>query len=210
MSDIFLFSNNAASTLAGPISNTDLELTLASGQGALFPNPSAGQQFAITLTDASTGVVTEIVYCDERVGDVCTIIRAQEGTTAQNWLAGDLAVNQLTKGQMEAMQQTAALFPARIITLSGAFDIFTTDAFGGVGLYRTAAPAASTGQLPLGAVAGQLYAVEDLAKNFFQYNVRVDAPAGQTILGADHAILNINGQCGYFRYYGSNLWSFKP
>jgi len=99
-----LFANNAKSTLAGPISNVATTLSLASGTGALFPNPGTGQAFMLTLTDAATGETYEIMQCTSRVGDVCTVVRAQEGTTALNWAAGDFANNFLTAG-------TAALFP---------------------------------------------------------------------------------------------------
>lgn len=210
MSDTFLFANNASSTLAGPISNAATELNLASGTGALFPDPSPGQQFSLTLNDASTGLLTEIVYCTARVGDTCTVVRGQEGTVAQNWLAGDIAANLVTKGQMEAMVQTSALYPSRIVTASGVFVMTNADANGGVGLNRTAALAASSTTLPGTALAGQLYAIEDLAKNFNAYPVTVNAPVGMTIAGAAAVVLNVNGQCGFFRYYGSNVWSFKP
>lgn len=207
---LFVFANDASSTLAAPISNSATSISLASGGGSLFPNPSAGQQFELTFNDAATGLLTEIVYCTARSGDILTVVRAQEGTIAQSWLAGDLAANLVTAGQMAAMEQTASLFPTRIIAASGAFVMNTTDANGGVGLNRISAPAPSSTTLPSGAQPGQLYAIEDLAKNFFNYPVTVAAPAGMSIAGASSATLNVNGQCGYFRFYGSNIWSFKP
>lgn len=206
----FLFANNASSTLAGPISNSAVSLNLASGTGALFPNPSAGQQFALTLNDAATGLLTEIMYCTARVADTLTVVRAQEGTVAQNWLAGDLAANLVTAGQMEAMVQTSSLYPSRIVTDSGVFVMTNSDANGGVGLNRTAALAVSSTTLPATALGGELYAIEDLAKNFHAYPVTVNAPVGMTIAGAANVVLNVNGQCGLFRFYGSNIWSFKP
>jgi hypothetical protein len=206
---IFLFANNAATTLAAPISSTATSVTLASGTGSEFPSPSAGQQFELTFNDAATGLLTEIVYCTSRSGDVLTIVRAQEGTTAQSWLAGDLAANLVTAGQMAAMLQTASLFPARIVTASGAFTMSTSDAGGGVGLNRTSSLAQSSTTLPGSSVAGDIYAVEDLASNFNGYPVTVNAPAGMTIAGAANVLLDVNKQCAYFRYYGSNVWSFK-
>ncbi len=206
----FIFANNASSTLAGPISNAATGLNLASGTGALFPNPSVGQQFALTLNDVSTGLLTEIVYCTARVDDTLTVVRAQEGTVAQNWLAGDLAANLVTKGQMDAMVQTASLYPSRIVAASGVFVMTNADANGGIGLNRLAALGVSSTTLPATALAGQLYAIEDLAKNFNAYPVTVNAPAGMTLAGAAAVVLNVNGQCGFFRFYGSNIWSFKP
>jgi hypothetical protein len=206
---VFIFANNASTTLAAPISNSATSVTLASGTGALFPNPSPGQQFALTFNDAATGLLTEIVYCTSRTGDVLTIVRGQESTTAQSWLAGDLAANLCTAGQMSAMQQIAGLNPARIVTASGVFTMSTADASGGVGLNRTATPAASSTTLPSAAGAGQVYAIEDLAGNFNAYPVTVNAPAGMTIAGLADVVLAVDLQCAYFRFYGSNIWSVK-
>jgi hypothetical protein len=209
---IFLFANDASSTLAAPISSTAISVTLASGTGALFPNPSAGQQFARTFNDAATGLLTEIVYCTARSGDTLTIVRAQEGTIAQNWLAGDLAANLATEGQMAAMQQTAALSPARTVTTSGAFTLTNADSGGGVGLKRVVSPGVSSTTLPGTATDGMTFWIEDLAKNFNTYPVTVTYPGGT--MGPDGtttATLNVNGQCAQFRLYqDSNTWSFKP
>lgn len=206
---IFLFANNASSTLAGPISPSATELNLASGGGALFPDPGADEQFALTLVDAATGLQTEILYCTERVGDTLTVVRAQEGTVAQSWLAGDPAANLATAGQMEAMVQTSALYPARIVTISGSFPLTTSDANGGVGLRRVSGVANSSTELPADALVGQTYTVEDLVGNFQAFPCTVAAPAGMTIAGETSIILNVNRQSATFRYYGSNLWSYN-
>jgi hypothetical protein len=206
---IFLFANNASSTLAAPISNTATSVTLAAGTGAEFPSPSAGQQFGLTFNDAATGLLTEIVYCTARTGDTLTIARAQEGTTAQGWASGDLAANLWTAGVAAAMQQTSALFPARIINASGPFTITTADAAGGIGLNRVVAPAVSSAPLPNGASAGQTYDIADLAGNFNAFPVTISAPGGQSIAGGAAWALNVNRQTASFRYYGSNIWGVK-
>jgi hypothetical protein len=208
---IFLMANNASSTLAAPISNSATTVSLAVGTGALFPNPSAGQQFPLTFNDAATGLLTEIVYCTSRTGDTLTIVRAQEGTTAQAWLAGDLAANLITEGLLAAYQQSAALSPARTVTASGAFAMSTADAGGGVGLDRIVGPAVSSTTLPV-STDGQTYWIEDLARNFNAYPVTVTFPGGTTgPNGAATVTLNVNGQCAQFRFYAdSNIWSFKP
>jgi len=95
---ILLFANNARTTLAAPISSTATTATLASGTGSLFPSPSTGQAFKLTFTDAATGLLNEIVLCTARSGDTVTIVRGQEGTTAQSWLANDLAGMYFTAG----------------------------------------------------------------------------------------------------------------
>ena len=102
-----LFANNANSTLAGAITNTSVSLNVQAGAGALFPNPTSGQYFVCTLLDASTRTIREIIWVTARSGDVFTVVRAQEGTTAENWLAGDFISNQLTAGQMAAFPQSS-------------------------------------------------------------------------------------------------------
>lgn len=207
----FLFANDASTTIAAPISTSATAVSLASGTGSEFPNPSAGQQFSGTFNDAATGLLTEIVYVTGITGNnVTAMVRAQEGTVAQNWLAGDLFANLLTAGQMAAMVQTAVLDPAREITLSGVFVMTTSDANGAVGLKRTTSLGVSSTTLPSAAVAGQVYAIEDLNNNFNAYPVTVNYPAGMTGPGGSEQLLNNDGQCAYFRYYGSNIWSFKP
>ena len=104
-----LFANNAASTLAGSINNTAVQCTVESGGGALFPNPSANQYFVLTLIDAATGNQREIIHCTARTGDLFTIVRGQEGTTAQNWQAGDLVQMLPTAGTMEGLAQQSQL-----------------------------------------------------------------------------------------------------
>lgn len=95
---IALYANNATSTLAGAITNTSLTLNLAPGGGALFPSPVAGQYFAVTLTDANSGLLNEIIWVTQVVGDTFTVIRGQENTEPQNWSAGDLISQLLTAG----------------------------------------------------------------------------------------------------------------
>ncbi len=45
----------------------------------------------LTLNDAATGAVYEIVYVTAISGVTLTVTRAQEGTSAQNWAIGDYA-----------------------------------------------------------------------------------------------------------------------
>jgi len=101
----FLYANNAKTTLAGGITNVATTANLTSGSGVLFPTPSAGQQFALTFVDAATGLLNEIVYVTGRSGDTITIIRAQEGTTALAWSAGDIAASLFTAGNATQMLQ---------------------------------------------------------------------------------------------------------
>ena len=99
MSATVLFANNATTTLAGAITNVATTANLASGTGALFPSPGAGQYYVMTFTDQTTGLINEIVWVTNVTGDVITMTRAQEGTTAKAWNAGDFAANLWTAGQ---------------------------------------------------------------------------------------------------------------
>ena len=109
---LFLFANDAATTLAGPIAANSTTANLAAGSGALFPTPTAGQQFAVTFTKAGdpTGLtVNEIAYVTARSGDTLTLLRGQEGTTAKAWAAGDQVENLWTAGSAQVMVQEAKL-----------------------------------------------------------------------------------------------------
>lgn len=79
-----LFTNNAVSTLASSIGTGTTSISVAAGEGALFPAPSGGNTFQLTLLTSTGGVETdvEIVTATARTGDVITITREQEGTTA--------------------------------------------------------------------------------------------------------------------------------
>jgi len=88
MADI-KFTNFARATLAIGAASGATSLTLASGKGALFPALTAGQYFYLTLENAA--LTREIVKVTDRVTDVLTVVRAQDGTTAAAWNAGDVA-----------------------------------------------------------------------------------------------------------------------
>ena len=122
---ILLFANNAQSTLASPISASATSCTLASGTGSKFPNPTTGQAFKMTFTDAATGLLDEIVLCTARSADVCTIVRGQEGTTAISWLTGDLASNYFTAGAASSFAQILTNTPT-VTTVTNAFYTQTT------------------------------------------------------------------------------------
>lgn len=105
MTDIFLFSDNAKTSLAQTIGPSATQIVLAAGGGALFPSPTAGQHFALTLNDQATRQLYEVCYCTARAGDTLTVVRAQEGTSARQWVIGDFAWNGPTKGQQESFVQ---------------------------------------------------------------------------------------------------------
>ncbi|HEE9909086.1 TPA: hypothetical protein R8G48_002112 [Citrobacter braakii] len=96
-----LAANNAQTVLAAGISSTATSLTVNAGTGTLFPSPAAGTSFfKLTIIDAATGSLTEIVHVTARAGDVFTIQRGQEGTVQRAWSANDIAANMMTAGTL--------------------------------------------------------------------------------------------------------------
>lgn len=84
-----LFTNNAVSLLAAPLTPTSTSLQVLPGHGALYPQPGPGDFFLITLEN-QTATLREIIRVTGRTGDVLTFSlgdRAQEGTTALAWSA---------------------------------------------------------------------------------------------------------------------------
>jgi hypothetical protein len=81
-----LVTNNATSTLASGIDSAVTSLSVAAGEGARFPSPSSPDYFYCTLA-GSAGI--EIVKVTARATDTFTIVRAQDGTTAKSFTAGE-------------------------------------------------------------------------------------------------------------------------
>lgn len=99
-----VFSNNASSLLAASIDDNDTVVQVGSGDGALYPSPGAGQHFKLALVNASGDL--EICHCTSRAGDLLTVTRGQEGTSAQAWTNGvTRAELRSTAGTLESMLQ---------------------------------------------------------------------------------------------------------
>lgn len=101
-----LFANNAAGKLLSGISDTDTTLTLQTSQGALFPSPSGGDFFLVTLFEAGE-TNHEIVRCTGRSGDALTVTRAQEGTTARTFATGTSVELRLTRDSIGQLNNTS-------------------------------------------------------------------------------------------------------
>ena len=108
---IELYANNARTTLSGSANNTVTTLVLQSGAGALFPSPNntIGEYAKATLQDSATGLRNEIVYITARTGDVLTVIRGQDGSTAQTWSAGDTVFEGVTAATLASFVQPSKL-----------------------------------------------------------------------------------------------------
>ncbi len=115
-----LYTNNAATTLASGITAAATSLTVASGKGALFPAPSSPSYFYATLSNAD-GSLLEIVKVTARATDTFTITRAQDGTSALAWNAGDKIELRITKSMLDDFKTdtNAALTSSNVTTALG-------------------------------------------------------------------------------------------
>ena len=134
-----LFTNNAVSSLQAGIAATDVALTISASDAAAFPQPvAATDYFIVTLEDKlQNPVLREVVKCTARVGNLLTIVRAQEDTTAVAFGLGVTVSHRLTAGSI----QTIAAGVSQPVMLY-------------LGAYATA-PSVGVGNVSL--IAGNLY-----------------------------------------------------
>lgn len=118
-----LFTNNATTTLGSSILVGDTSLTVASSSGALFPTTTSGY-FYVALINSSNQI--EFVKVTARSSDTFTIVRAQNGSTARPYAAGDKVELRLIAAALENFVQldgaqtiTGAKTFSGAITLSG-------------------------------------------------------------------------------------------
>ena len=102
-----VFTNNATSILVAPTHAASISIQLPTGEGAKFPQPAAGTQvFMLTIEDRRTRQL-EIVRATGRTGDIIQVDRGQEGTVAQDFLAGATVSNRMTAGTLDWFMATA-------------------------------------------------------------------------------------------------------
>jgi hypothetical protein len=109
-----LFSNGASCKLAFDITANQTTIQLENGKGALFPSPTGGTQlFKITVQNLADFADIEIMDCTARSGDVLTVQRGVEGTTARAFSA-DLAIVQarITAGVLQSFTQSGGVSQA--------------------------------------------------------------------------------------------------
>ncbi|HHH0922529.1 TPA: glycine-rich domain-containing protein, partial [Yersinia enterocolitica] len=113
-----LSANNASTVLSAGISASATTLTVNTGTGGLFPSPVSGTSFfKLTLIDAATGTLTEIVHVTARTGDTMTIVRGQEGTVSRLWSANDISANMMTAGTLDLFAQSGTLGGAALLNV---------------------------------------------------------------------------------------------
>jgi len=94
------FSNNASTTLSASLGSAATTATVA--DGSVFPTLGGSDHCYITLNGS---VGTEIVKVTAIVTNTLTIVRAQDGTTAKNFLSGDRAELRLTTAALNDLAQ---------------------------------------------------------------------------------------------------------
>lgn len=96
-------ANNAVSRLSASLSAASTTLGVMPGDGAKFPALSAGDWCPLTIIKADGTL--EIVRATARSSDTFTVVRAQEGTTATDFSAGDRVELRMTKGAVNDIEQ---------------------------------------------------------------------------------------------------------
>ena len=98
-----VFVNNAFGVLASGITAFSTSLTLDTGTGSRFPAPVAPDYAILTLTQAGDESSWEEVKLTGRSGDVLTVERGHEGSTAASWVDGSKVELRITA---EALNNT--------------------------------------------------------------------------------------------------------
>lgn len=94
-----LIANNARSALVGAIGALDTSITITSGTETLFPTPTGSDYFYVTI-ESSDKTTREIVKCTAKSSNVLTIVRAQDGTTANIFAAGSVVELRINRASL--------------------------------------------------------------------------------------------------------------
>jgi len=109
---LIVFENNSNAILAADIDDTTTTITMVASHGDNFPSITAPDEiFFITLQNYAAQLV-EICRVTNRVADVFTVVRGQDGTTAKSWISSTTAVQlRVTKETLEAFVQSGNGLP---------------------------------------------------------------------------------------------------
>ena len=130
-----ILKNLAKSTLATGVISSDTTAAILTGTGALFPVLGAGDYFYAAMQNAA-GVI-ELIKVTARSADTLTIVRAQGGTTALSWAAGDVFAQRMTVETFQDYIQQQLQTARSIQSVSGSNTII--GAISGLALYTTQA-----------------------------------------------------------------------
>jgi hypothetical protein len=120
-----LFKNNVMAVTAADITDTTISIPVVST--ATLPVLGAGDWFYLTLTDKREGgeLRWEIVKVTSYLNNELTVVRGQDGTSAQEWALGSELSLRVTAGDMQELENFkdthshAALAPLASPALTG-------------------------------------------------------------------------------------------
>lgn len=95
------YANSATTLLANSINESAEQIALSAGAGSLFPTLAEGDWFPLVVVDSSS---VEFIRATARTGDLVSVTRAQEGTTAKSFSAGARVELRLTAAALTAIQ----------------------------------------------------------------------------------------------------------
>ena len=98
------FSNNATTTLASSATSSATSITVA--DGSVFPTLSANDYFYLTL-ETFANTAREIVKCTAKNGNILTVVRAQDSTSASAFSIADKVELRLTAAGLNEVAQQA-------------------------------------------------------------------------------------------------------
>jgi hypothetical protein len=101
------FVNNYQTTIATAISAAATSINIAVGSGAALGTLGSDVYYLTIYADVNASV-KEIVKVTARSTDTLTVVRAQDGTTAQAWSAGAWMEARLPKVVLESFSQATA------------------------------------------------------------------------------------------------------
>lgn len=101
------FTNNAITQLAQPLTYTSTEIIVGDNTAAIFPKLNTDDYFMLTLFDVNKHL--EIVKCTSRTDSSFTVVRAQEGTTAESFPVGSLVELRLTADSITKVSEDASV-----------------------------------------------------------------------------------------------------
>lgn len=96
-----LFNNNATTTLSASLASGTTSMSV--GSSSSFTAPTGEDFLVVTLIRASDSAI-EVIKVTNITGTTWTIVRAQEGTTALDFAAGDKVELRVTAGFLHGLQ----------------------------------------------------------------------------------------------------------
>ena len=129
---LFVFANFYSEYVTAYCSSTSATISVSSASS--LPALGVDQVIPLVLTNAATESVFEIVYVTAVSGTTLTILRAQEGTIAQNWQVNDLISCDPTAASVGASNISPATTSSQPVPLGQALNVVPVTATGNITL----------------------------------------------------------------------------